>query len=64
LSPVASSSVDDRFADAQGFGTDEDTVINTLMPLDAFQVDVLSRTYEQQIGRSLKTTIEKETSGW
>ncbi|CAK9781497.1 Annexin [Cutaneotrichosporon oleaginosum] len=48
----------------KGFGTDENTVINTLMPLDAFQVDVLSRTYEQQTGRSLKTTIEKEMSSW
>lgn len=35
-----------------------------MMPLDAFQIDVLSRTYEQQVGRSLKTTIEKETSSW
>ncbi|GMK55288.1 hypothetical protein CspeluHIS016_0203440 [Cutaneotrichosporon spelunceum] len=48
----------------KGFGTDEDTVINTMMPLDAFQIDVLSRTYEQQTGRSLKVTIEKEMSGW
>ncbi|BEI85239.1 hypothetical protein CcaverHIS002_0506400 [Cutaneotrichosporon cavernicola] len=48
----------------KGFGTDEDTVINVMMPLDAFQVDVLSRTFEQQNGRSLMITIEKEMSGW
>lgn len=48
----------------QGFGTDERTIIDTLSPLDAFQMDVLSRTYEQTVGRSLKTTLEKELSSW
>lgn len=48
----------------QGFGTDERTIIDTLSPLDAFQMDVLSRTYEQTVGRSLKTTLEKELSNW
>ncbi|KAE8542381.1 hypothetical protein D1P53_001158 [Cryptococcus gattii VGV] len=48
----------------KGFGTDERTIIDTLSPLDAFQMDVLSRTYEQTVGRSLKTTLEKELSNW
>lgn len=50
--------------DVQGFGTDERTIIDTLSPLDAFQMDVLSRTYEQTVGRSLKSTLEKELSSW
>lgn len=45
-------------------GTDERTLIDTLVPLDAFQIDVLSRTYEQTVGRSLQKTLEKELSGW
>jgi hypothetical protein len=49
---------------AQGFGTDERTLIDTLSPLDAFQVDLLSRTFESTTGRSLKVTLEKELSGW
>ncbi|ODO06933.1 hypothetical protein I350_04294 [Cryptococcus amylolentus CBS 6273] len=48
----------------KGFGTDEKTIIDTLAPLDAFQMEVLSRTYEQTVGRPLKTTLEKELSGW
>ncbi|RSH86597.1 uncharacterized protein EHS24_004866 [Apiotrichum porosum] len=48
----------------KGFGTDERTLVDTLAPLDAFQVDVLSRTFEQTVGRSLKLTLEKELSGW
>ncbi|RSH93498.1 hypothetical protein EHS25_007854 [Saitozyma podzolica] len=48
----------------KGFGTDERTLIDTLAPLDAFQMDLLSRTYEQTVGRSLKTTLEKELSHW
>ncbi|OWZ77832.1 annexin XIV [Cryptococcus neoformans Bt85] len=48
----------------KGFGTDERTIIDTLSPLDAFQMDVLSRTYEQTVGRSLKHTLEKELSSW
>lgn len=48
----------------KGFGTDESTLINTLAPLDAFQIDVLARTYEQQTGRSLQKELEKELSGW
>lgn len=51
-------------ANNQGFGTDEQTLINTLAPLDAFQVDLLSRTFESTVGRSLKVTLEKELSGW
>ncbi|WWC65670.1 uncharacterized protein I303_108291 [Kwoniella dejecticola CBS 10117] len=48
----------------KGFGTDERTIIDTLSPLDPFQMDVLSRTYEQTVGRPLKKTLEKELSGW
>ncbi|KAK4685320.1 hypothetical protein P7C73_g4829, partial [Tremellales sp. Uapishka_1] len=48
----------------KGFGTDERTLIDVLAPLDAFQVDVLSRTYEQMVGKSLKVTLEKELSSW
>ncbi|WWC73470.1 uncharacterized protein I206_107440 [Kwoniella pini CBS 10737] len=48
----------------KGFGTDERTLIDTLVPLDAFQIDVLSRTYEQTVGRPLKKTLEKELSSW
>ncbi|ORX37898.1 hypothetical protein BD324DRAFT_623703 [Kockovaella imperatae] len=48
----------------KGFGTDERTIIDTMAPLDAFQMDLLVRTYEQTIGRSLQKTLEKELSGW
>ncbi|KAL1407457.1 Annexin C1 [Vanrija albida] len=48
----------------KGIGTDERTLIDTLVPLDAFQIDVLSRTFEQTVGRSLQKTLEKELSGW
>ncbi|OCF46073.1 annexin XIV [Kwoniella heveanensis CBS 569] len=48
----------------KGFGTDERTLIDVLAPLDAFQIDVLARTYEQTVGRSLKKTLEKELSSW
>lgn len=48
----------------QGFGTDERSLIDTLTPLDAYQLDVLSRTYEQMVGRSLQKTLEKELSHW
>ncbi|ORY34884.1 hypothetical protein BCR39DRAFT_515367 [Naematelia encephala] len=48
----------------KGFGTDENTLIDTLAPLDAFQFDVLSRTYEQTVGRTLQKTLEKELSSW
>ncbi|WVW86705.1 hypothetical protein I302_108759 [Kwoniella bestiolae CBS 10118] len=48
----------------KGFGTDERTLIDVLAPLDAFQMEVLSRTYEQTVGRSLKKTLEKELSSW
>jgi len=48
----------------QGFGTDERALIDTLAGLDAFQVDVLSRTFEQTTGKSLKKTLEKELSSW
>ncbi|EIW65745.1 hypothetical protein TREMEDRAFT_70412 [Tremella mesenterica DSM 1558] len=48
----------------KGFGTDEKSLIDVLAPLDAFQMDVLSRTYEQMVGKSLRKTLEKELSGW
>ncbi|WVR08238.1 hypothetical protein IAU60_005285 [Kwoniella sp. DSM 27419] len=48
----------------KGFGTDERSLIDTLSPLDAFQMDVLARTYEQTVGRSLQKTLEKELSKW
>jgi annexin A7/11 len=48
----------------QGFGTDEQTLIDVLAPLDPFQMDVLTRVYEQTVGRSVKATLEKELSGW
>lgn len=48
----------------QGFGTDENVIIDTMAPLDAFQMDHLSRTYEQLVGRTLVKTLEKEMSGW
>jgi annexin A7/11 len=51
-------------AHAQGFGTDESVIIDTLAPLDAFQMDQLSRTYEQLVGRTLVKTLEKELSSW
>lgn len=51
-------------ADPQGFGTDEKTIIDVLTPLDAFQMDVLSRTYEQTVGRSLQKELDKELSSW
>lgn len=52
------------FANSQGFGTDENTLINTLTPLDAFQIDILARVFEQQTGKPLKKTLEKELSSW
>jgi len=48
----------------KGFGTDESTLINTMSPLDAFQMDQLSRTFEQLVGKTLQRTLEKELSSW
>lgn len=48
----------------KGFGTDELMLIDTLAPLDPFKVDVLSRTFEQTVGKSLQKTLEKELSSW
>ncbi|KAK8849498.1 hypothetical protein IAR55_004832 [Kwoniella newhampshirensis] len=48
----------------KGFGTDERAIIDTLSPLDPFQMDVLARTYEQMVGRTLQKTLEKELSSW
>jgi annexin A7/11 len=39
-------------------------LIDTLAPLDPFQIDILSRTFEQQVGRPLQKTLEKELSSW
>jgi hypothetical protein len=44
--------------------SDEKTLIDVLTPLDAFKVDLLARTYEGLVGKSLKETLEKELSGW
>ena len=35
-----------------------------LCRVDAYQVDVLSRTFEQTVGKSLKKVLEKELSSW
>lgn len=48
----------------KGFGTDENVIIDTLAPLDPTQMDAISRTYEQLVGRTLAKTLEKELSGW
>lgn len=48
----------------KGFGTDEKTLIDVLCRVDAYQVDILSRTFEQTVGKSLKKVLEKELSSW
>ncbi|WVQ79406.1 hypothetical protein IAT38_001503 [Cryptococcus sp. DSM 104549] len=48
----------------KGFGTDESALISTMAPLDAKQMDVLSRAYEQMVGKSLKATLESELNSW
>jgi annexin A7/11 len=35
-----------------------------MSPLDAFQMDQLSRTFEQLVGKTLQRTLEKELSSW
>ncbi|KAJ7594256.1 hypothetical protein C8J56DRAFT_926298 [Mycena floridula] len=47
----------------KGFGCDEDKLIATLAPLNALQMDSLSRTYVATSGKSLLELLEKETSG-
>jgi annexin A7/11 len=48
----------------KGFGTDEKTLIDVLCRVDAWQVDLLARTFEQTVGKPLKKVLEKELSGW
>lgn len=48
----------------KGFGTDEKTIIETLAPLDAYQIDSLSHAYKSTAGKGLLHQLEKETSGW
>lgn len=54
----------DVLTPGQGFGTDERALIDTLSPLDAFKMDLVSRTFEQTTGKTLKHVLEKELSGW
>ncbi|UZJ54587.1 hypothetical protein CBS101457_003907 [Exobasidium rhododendri] len=48
----------------KGFGTDEKLLIAALAPLDAFQVDAVSRQFRASTGKDLLHVLEKETSGW
>lgn len=48
----------------KGFGTDEKAIIETLAPLDAFQINALSAAYISTTGKSLLSQLEGETSGW
>jgi annexin A7/11 len=48
----------------KGFGTDEKLLIKTLAPLDAFQMDAVSRQFRATAGKDLLHVLEKETSGW
>lgn len=48
----------------KGFGTDEKAIIETLAPLDAFQIDSLGHAFKATVGKSLLASIEGETSGW
>ena len=59
-----STDVDKLRKATKGFGTDEKALIDVLTRVDSMQVDVLSRTFEQMVGKSLKKVLEKELSGW
>lgn len=48
----------------KGFGTDEKALITALSPLDAFQMDAVSRQFKTSTGKDLMQNIEKEVSGW
>lgn len=48
----------------KGFGTDENTLISVMAPLDAMKMAALSRTFEQTVGKPLVRVLEKELSGW
>lgn len=48
----------------KGFGTDEAALINTIAPLDVFQMDALTRSFKSQTGKDLLQVLEKETSGY
>ncbi|PWN42125.1 Annexin [Ceraceosorus guamensis] len=48
----------------KGFGTDEKLLISTIAPLDAFQVDALSKSFKSISGKEIVKVLEKETSGW
>lgn len=48
----------------KGFGTDEKAIIETLAPMDAFQINALSAAYISTTGKSLLSQLEGETSGW
>lgn len=47
----------------KGFGTDEKALIATLAPLDAIQMDAVSRHFVATTGKDLIKVLEKETSG-
>jgi annexin A7/11 len=48
----------------KGFGTDEERLIQTIAPLDAFQMDAVSRQFKANVGKDLLHVLEKETTGW
>lgn len=48
----------------KGFGTDEKALINAITPLDAVQIDAVSRQFKSTVGKDLLTVLEKETGGW
>jgi annexin A7/11 len=48
----------------KGIGTDEKRLIETLAPLDAFQMDAVSRQFKATVGKDLLQVLEKETTGW
>lgn len=45
-------------------GTDEKRLIETLAPLDAWQMNAVFHTFKATTGKDLLSELESETSGW
>lgn len=48
----------------KGFGTDEKMLIDTLTPLDAWQMNAVYHMFKATTGNDLLSELESETSGW
>lgn len=48
----------------KGIGTDEKALIDTLAPLDSFQINAVYHSFKATSGKDLLKQVESEVSGW